>query len=74
MVVKYFLANVYIQDDIQVNMDSVNISTTKPEIFMNYSYKRDRSARMLLRQHKYKKGQRLSVYNNKSKRLIKRYE
>ena len=55
-------------------MDSVNISTTKPEIFISYSYKRDRSARMLLRQHKYKKGQRLSVYNNKSKRLIKRYE
>ena len=53
---------------------SVNISTTKPEIFINYSYKRDRAARMLLRQHKYKKGQRLSVYNNKSKRLIKRYE
>ena len=55
-------------------MDSENILTTKPEIFISYSYKRDRSARMLLRQHKYKKGQRLSVYNNKSKRLIKRYE
>ena len=41
--------------DIQVNMDSVNISTAKPEISISYSYKRDRSARMLLRQHEYKK-------------------
>ena len=36
-------------------MDSVNISTAKPEISISYSYKRDRSARMLLRQHEYKK-------------------